>query len=187
MGFNPLRAFVLALLSLAVMGAGPATQPSLAPPAVGDQAADFSLNTLDGKTVHLADLLKTGPVILIELRGWVGYQCPICNRQVGEFISNSKDVLATGARVVMVYQLKDRAAEFISGKTLPDSYFFVIDPDMKFVSDWHLRWDKPGETAYPSTFVIDSKGIIRFVKISHSHGDRATSAEVLKALAEKAS
>jgi thioredoxin-dependent peroxiredoxin len=39
------------------------------------------------------------------------------------------------------------------------------------------------ETAYPSTFVIDANRMIRYAKISMSHGDRAPVDAVLKALA----
>jgi len=55
-----------------------------------------------------------------------------------------------------------------------------VDPDLKVVNLYNLRWDAPNETAYPSTFVFDSGGVSRFVKISQSHGDRSSGAEVLK-------
>jgi len=189
MKLTSLSVFLIALLPLAVFAAEPTTQKS-ALPAVGDKAVDFALDTLDGKTIRLSDLNKEGPVVILQLRGWVGYQCPICNRQVGEFITHSKEILATHAHVVMIYPgppagLADYAKEFISGKSLPDGFYFVTDPDMKMVNAWNLRWDAPAETAYPSTFVVDTKGIISFAKISHTHGGRASAAEVLKALAEK--
>jgi ABC-type transporter Mla maintaining outer membrane lipid asymmetry permease subunit MlaE len=44
------------------------------PPVVGDMAHDFSLSRLDGKTVTLSSLRKSGPVVVLMLRGWVGYQ-----------------------------------------------------------------------------------------------------------------
>lgn len=172
-----------------VTGVQPATQPAARSksPSVGEKAVDFSLKTLDGKTVALAELVKSGPVVIIELRGWVGYQCPVCTKQVGEMISNSKAILATGAHVVLIYpgpadQLKAHAEEFISGKGLPEGYSFVLDPGMGFVSSAGLRWEKAGETAFPATFVIDKSGIVRFVKVSETHAGRSTSEEVVKAL-----
>jgi thioredoxin-dependent peroxiredoxin len=75
------------------------------------------------------------------------------------------------------------ASDFITGKTLPAHFQFVTDPDVKVVNEWGLRWDAPGETAYPSTFVIDRHGIVRFVKISRSHGDRSAAPDVLQVLA----
>ncbi len=186
------------LLGLIAAVSGAQTQPAGAPaqapirgkpPAVGEKAPDFVLDTLDGKKVELAALTRTGPVVLIELRGWVGYQCPVCNAQVRELVTQSKEILGTGAKVVLVYpgpadKLKDHAQEFIAGKGLPEGYHFVIDPDRKFVGSYGLLWNKPGETAYPATFVIDKEGKVRFVKVSDSHAGRSTSAEILKALGE---
>lgn len=188
--FNQFRRWncVLAVACLAAIAqAQPTTRPSVTPPKVGDHARDFSLNTLDGKTITLSKLDKTGPVVLIELRGWVGYQCPICTRQVGDLIAHKKPILKTGAHVVLVYPgsakgLKQHAEDFIAGKGLPAGYFFVTDPGMHFVNRWGIPWHKRAETAYPSTFIIDQNGIVQFAKISHSHGDRASAAQILKVL-----
>ena len=49
-------------------------------PKVGDVAPAFALKSLDGEAVRLADLAAKGPVVLVVLRGWPGYQCPICDR-----------------------------------------------------------------------------------------------------------
>jgi peroxiredoxin len=145
---------------------------------------------MDGKTVRVSELTKQGQVVLVVLRGWVGYQCPICTRQVGDLRAHAKELADAGAKVVLVYPgpadgLKEHAEEFVSGKGLPANFNFVLDPRMQFVSDWGLRWDAPNETAYPSTFVIDTDGKIRFAKISTSHGGRASAAEILAALNSK--
>ncbi len=58
----------------------------------------------------------------------------------------------------------------------------VIDRDYQVVNAYHLRWEAPNETAYPATFVIDPTGVIRYAKISQTHGDRAAVQEVLAAL-----
>ena len=156
---------------------------------VGDKAGDFMLTTLEGKQVQLSKQLAHGPVVLVVLRGWPGYQCPICTVQVGQFIGRAEDLKAAGAHVVLVYpgpaeQLMDHAQEFVSGKDIPLNFSFVIDPDLKFTLSYGLRWDAPKETAYPSTFVIDPQAVVRFAKVSKTHGDRASVEEVLKALAE---
>jgi peroxiredoxin len=162
----------------------------MAPPKVGGKAPEMTLDTLDGTSVSLSDLRQAGPVVVIELRGWVGYQCPLCTRQVGEFIGRASDLRKAGATVVLVYpgppdRLKDHASDFIAGKSLPDNFRLVTDPGLKFVKDWGLRWDKAGETAYPATFVVDADGIVRFAKVSHSHGERATAKEVMAAIPAK--
>ena len=173
------------LLSLTIIAAGPATQPT--PPAVGDKAPDFALDTLDGKTVRLSELTKAGPVVLLELRGWVGYQCPLCTKQVHDFVTQAAALRKAGAQVVLVYpgsgdSLKMHAEEFITGKGMPDDFAFVLDPDLKFTTEWGLRWNKVKENSYPATFVIDQTGIVRFAKISQSHGDRVSAQQVITAL-----
>jgi peroxiredoxin len=139
--------------------------------------------------VELSKELSERPVVLVVLRGWPGYQCPICTRQVGELVTRSADLERAGARVILVYpgpaeRLKDHAEEFAQGKGLPEGFRFVMDPDYTLTNRYGLRWDKKGETAYPSTFVIDRDGAVRFAKVSKSHGARASVEEVLKALAK---
>jgi peroxiredoxin len=166
----------------------PATQSAgAAPPAKGEKARDFSLLALDGESVSLSKLIKEGPVVLVVLRGWPGYQCPICTRQVGDLVGHAKEIEKTGARVVLVYpgpgdKLKEHAEDFRRGKGIPDNFFFVIDPDYKFTNQYGLRWDAPNETAYPSTFVIDRDATTRFSQVSKTHGGRATAATILKEL-----
>lgn len=159
-----------------------------APPAVGDKLSDFQLARLDGTRVRLTDLTKSGPVVVLMLRGWVGYQCPFCNRQVGDFIAHAKELQASGANVVLVYPgaadtVQGKAEDFVTGKTMPANFHFVIDPDLRTVNAYHLRWDAPNETAYPSTFLVDKAGVVRFAKISKSHGDRSSAADVLAEIA----
>ncbi len=157
------------------------------PPSVGENAPDFELNDLSGRSVKLSELAAKSPVVLVVLRGYPGYQCPICTRQVGELITHVQDLNAATAQVVLVYpgsasKLGDRAGEFIKGKSLPASFSFVTDPDYKFTEAYGLRWNAPLETAYPSTFVVDRKGVVRFSKVSKTHGDRAAIADILKSL-----
>ena len=156
-----------------------------APPSVGEKAPDFTLKNLDGKAVKLSDKTAKGQVVLIVLRGFPGYQCPLCNRQVKEFVSKAADF--AGKSVVMVYpgpgeHLNEKAAEFVMDKNLPAGFELVLDPDYKFTSQYGLRWDAPQETAFPSTFLIDSKGMVFFSKISKTHGGRTTTTEILEEL-----
>jgi thioredoxin-dependent peroxiredoxin len=157
------------------------------PPTVGDAAPKIELKSYDAGTVKLDEALQKGPVVVIVLRGNPGYQCPLCTRQVGQFMAAAKDFSAAKATVVMVYpgpqaKLDEKAREFLKDTKLPDGFHLLIDPDYTFTNAWHLRWDAAKETAYPSTFVVDKAGRIRFAKISKTHGDRAPVADVIKAL-----
>jgi peroxiredoxin len=159
------------------------------PPKVGDKAADFTLASLDGAPVTLSKELAQGPVVLIVGRGWVGYQCPFCNRQFGDFLKHARQIEDLGARVVWVYpgpadEIDKRAREFTADRSFPPNFRFVLDPDYAFTVTYALRWDAPNETAYPATFVIDRGGIVRYALVSRTHAGRAPAADVLKALAQ---
>jgi peroxiredoxin len=174
-----------ALLSIAALPALAAT------PVVGQKAPDFTLSTPEGAKLHFADLTAKGTVVLILLRGYPGYQCPYCQKQIHDFISSADQFAKAGAQVLLVYpgppaDLDQRAKEAIAkanaDQQLPANFHLVIDPDYSFTNLYGLRWDAPKETAYPSTFLVDRQRKIFFAKTSHAHGDRTTAADTLTEL-----
>lgn len=174
-----LGSILLAAFSVAALSA--------APPAVGDTAPDFTLRSLAGGKITLSEFIADGPIALVVLRGYPGYQCPICSRQVHEFIQNAEGFKQAGARVLFVYpgpsdDLQSRAAEFVADKTFPGHFTMLIDPDYKFTNLYGLRWDAPRETAYPSTFLLGRDRKIFFAKISDSHAGRTAAAEMIDLL-----
>jgi len=181
-----LKQYFFTCVTAALLAGGTATLPAAEIPKAGDKAPDFSLKTLDDQAVRLSDLTAKGNVVLVVLRGWPGYQCPICDRQVQDFIKSKAGFAEAKAQLVFVYPgpadgLKAHAEEFKKwkNKEWPGEYLYMLDPDFTMVNAYALRWDAPRETAYPSTFVLDAKGTVRFAKISHSHGDRTKAADVL--------
>lgn len=182
-----LAAFVAACLSPRVAEAQMAPAVG-AIPKTGAKAPDFTLTSLEGKKVRLSDERANGPVVLVVLRGWPGYQCPFCTRQFGEYLTRADDLKAAGARAVFVYPgpgegLQDHAQAFTATKGMPAHFTFLIDPDYTFTNAYGLRWDAPKETAYPSTFVLNKSGVVTFAATSRAHGDRVPVADALKALA----
>ena len=176
--------------TLGVLALGATQTPATAggtPPKVGDTAPDFALKTLDDQTVRLSELTsKSKAVALVVLRGWPGYQCPICDRQVQEFIGTATAYAEAKVQILFVYpgpagDLRKHAEEFKTwkGRQWPKEFLFALDPDFSMVNAYGLRWDAPGETAYPSTFVLDSRAVVRFSKVSSGHGDRTKAADVL--------
>jgi len=183
-----MRTLASLALTLLVLGSSGIAGGVADPPKVGDKAPDFTLAQIDGKKLTLSAELKAGPVVLIVGRGWVGYQCPFCNRQFGDFLKSAGAIEAAGARVIWVYpgpaeDVQKRAEEFAAGKAFPANFRFVLDPNYTFTLSYGLRWDAPQESAYPSTFVIDRGGVVRYALVSKAHGGRATAADVLTELA----
>jgi thioredoxin-dependent peroxiredoxin len=162
------------------------TLRAAAPPHMGAVAPDFTLKTMDAKFETLSAETAKLPVVIIVLRGWPGYQCPLCTQQVHEFVEQAGN-FAGKARVIMVYpgkskNLQAHSGDFLKDKQWPNDFLFVTDPDYAFTKSYGLRLEAPRETAYHATGVIDSKGIVRFAKISKSHGGRASTTETLTAL-----
>ncbi len=171
-------AFVLAAVGVA----------SAQTPATGTKAPDFTLQTPTGQTVSLAAERRKGTTVLVLLRGFPGYQCPYCLKQVHDFVEHSADFAAKKVHVLLVYpgppaELDQHAKEFLAKQAdLPAGIELVVDPDYKMTNLYGLRWDAPHETAYPSTFILDANGTVLFEKISHSHGDRTSTEDVLSQL-----
>jgi peroxiredoxin Q/BCP len=157
------------------------------PLAVGKKAPDFELATLDGKKHKLSKLIENGPVVVVMLRGFPTYQCPLCSRQMTEFLNAAKGFGEQDSTVVFVYPDKKdgvakHAQQFIKGKNFPPNFLFLLDPDFAFTNAYGLRWKGKRETAYPSTFIIDGDQKVTFAKISRTHGGRTKAMEVIAAL-----
>ena len=187
-GFEGLRTrvHILAALWCVVLAVAPATAQT---PATGSKAPDFTLATPTGTTVSLAKETGKGTTVLVVLRGFPGYQCPFCVKQVHDFVDNGSAFAAKKVNVLFVYpgppaELDRRAKEFLEKQAeLPANFKLVIDPDYKMTNLYGLRWDAPHETAYPSTFILDKSRKILFEKISHTHGDRTTAEDILNQIA----
>ncbi|WP_232056092.1 peroxiredoxin family protein [Tuwongella immobilis] len=178
--------WIWAVLSAGLVASGCDAAPPK-PPKVGEKAADFELSAIDGDTVQLSKLTKTAPVVVVVMRGFPGYQCPICSQQFGQFVNKAEEFGKAGVQVVFVYpgpsaELMERAKAFVKGQDYPDHFNLVIDPDYAFTQSYGLRWNARNETAYPSTFVVDRSGKVVYAKVSTTHGGRAGVQEVLKAL-----
>jgi thioredoxin-dependent peroxiredoxin len=177
----------LALIGALIFGVSSFAQT----PAVGAKAPDFTLSTPTGKRVALSTVHGGHNLVLVILRGFPGYQCPYCVKQVHDFADHASDFKAKNTRVLLVYpgppaDLDQHAKEFLEKQAeLPSNVVLVTDPDYKITNLYGLRWDAPHETAYPSTFILDKNGMVVFEKISHSHGDRLSAQDALDHLSTK--
>lgn len=184
------RPLLFALALAAVLAAQPSqAQTTASIPQVGEQAPAVTLPGLDGQPVDLASFFDDGKTVLVVLRGYPGYQCGICTRQVTGFFAAAPKFEKEGLKVVMIYpgaaaDLSEHAEEFLAGKTMPAGFTMLLDPDYKFTDKYGLRWMAPNETAYPATFIVAEGGEIAYAEISDSHGGRIEAKDALAAAAD---
>ncbi|TWT91260.1 redoxin family protein [Stieleria varia] len=154
----------------------------------GDKAPDFELPLVGSDDyLTLKDAIADGPAVVIVLRGYPGYQCPLCSKQVSSIANRAKALGQQAKRVILVYPgeatlLERHAEEFVGSRSLPEPLVMVRDPGMRMIESWGLRWDAPRETAYPATYVIQKNGRVAWSKVSKSHAGRSTVDEILAAL-----
>jgi thiol-disulfide isomerase/thioredoxin len=146
--------------------------------AVGEKVPDFSIQTLDGKTVKLSELqkderrTKKGVVVLSF---WCS-TCTSCRRVEPHLDKLAKDYTGQAAVIALdanAGETAERVTAFAKekGLTLP----IVLDPDGRTA-------DLFGTDVTTTTVVIDGKGVLRYCG-RFGTGDEAGSAEAaLKAV-----
>jgi peroxiredoxin len=157
------------------------------PPKVGDTIKEYKFDSKTDHEVSLSALAQKGPLVLVVLRGYPGYQCPACTAQVADLRKHAKEFKELGSNVVLIYpgavdDLQLRASQFLKNEKLPEPLVLVLDPNYDFLRPLGLRWDQKGETAYPSTFVLDNNRTVKYAKVSKTHGDRAKVKDIVAVL-----
>jgi peroxiredoxin len=161
-------------------------------PKEGAKIGEIAGTTINGGEFQLSKLVEKGSVVLVMLRGYPGYQCPVCSTQVAGYIAKAEQFKQQrNTPVVFIYpgkvkDLDERAKEFTAPLEekvdLPNNFIFVLDQDYKITNQLGLRWNALKETAYPAAFVIDHAGFVQYAKVSDNHHGRATADEILEFL-----
>ncbi len=115
----------------------------------GELAPDLKLRTLDGQTISLKDL--QGKVVILN---FFATWCPPCKAEMPLLQQVNDEWSKKGAILFVVDEGEDATtvSRFIKANryTMP----VLLDPD----GSTGARW---GVAAYPTTFFIDSEGLIR--------------------------
>ena len=94
-----MRYLFLFLLLLSFNAYTANAQPGSSAFRAGDEAPDFSGLDQEGSLLHLSEILKEGPVVLVFFRGeW----CPYCNRHLSQLQDSLQILQENGARVIAV-------------------------------------------------------------------------------------
>jgi thiol-disulfide isomerase/thioredoxin len=120
-------------------------------PAKGDKAPDFTLETLSGEKLSLSDL-KGKKVILNMWATW----CPPCRAEMPDmqkfYNDYGEEVEIVAVNLTQTETSQDRVDQFVEdfGITFP----VVLDKNSDVARDYYA-------VTIPTSYVIDSKGIIR--------------------------
>ncbi|MCC9606103.1 AhpC/TSA family protein [Blastopirellula sp. JC732] len=170
---------------------------------VSDAAIDAELTGWNGKTVKLSDAWSEGPVVLMWYRGgW----CPYCNLQLRAMQKELKAIEGAGAKlIVLTPELPEKAKETAEANDvdfvalydkengLARKYglvFALPDPILPLYRDRLKLAEVNGSDAMElplsATYVIDTKGKIRYAFLDADYTQRAEPADVVAAVKQVA-
>lgn len=167
--------------------------------AIGERAPDFTLPDAHGNPITLTDRLATGPVVLSFYRGdW----CPICNLELRALQGHLPAIHDLGASLIAVNpQAPDRSLTF--AETLELGFDVLSDLEQEVADAYRIRFplgdslreiyeqflplpeknaDGSWNLPVPSTFIIDTDGIVRARHVDADYRRRMEPEAVLTAL-----
>lgn len=168
--------------------------------AVGDVAPDFSLPDAAGSSVHLSELLTTGPVVVSFYRGgW----CPYCNIELRALQAALPALTDAGATLVAISP--DAPDDSLSTAEKSDLQFPVLsDTRAAAITAYGLNYtiesvsravlsDEEAERAgargvetqvlpTPATYVIGTDGRVAYAFVDHDYTHRAEPTELVAAV-----
>lgn len=138
---------------------------------------DFHATLEDGAPIKSSELHGSPAVILFVRGNW----CPFCSSQVKNLTQHYKDIVDSGARLILVtpkpLQTTRRVAEFFEVE-----FEFWLDHNLDIARSLGLllpdgvpaasRKEYGNDTVWPTALVVDSSGIIRYVALSKLIADR---------------
>lgn len=142
--------FVLVVAGLSLL---PAADAASGPARVGKPLADFSLQTLDGRTVQLSDY--RGRTVLINV--WATW-CPPCRREMPDLHALYLRYQPSGVELLALNagESPDLVEEYIqqSGFTFP----VLLDPGTEVLNQLGIH-------DYPTTILVDPQGVVQVLHI----------------------
>jgi peroxiredoxin len=145
--------------------------------AVGKPAPDLRSKDIDGKEVKLSDY--RGKVVVLDL--WVEWNGPCCGPSRA-MIPHERDMMKKlqgkpFALISVSVDDKDILKEFLKEESIPWT-LWCPGSDSTIRKDWHVRF-------FPSIYVIDAKGVIRYKYIREKELEEAVEKLVAEATEKK--
>jgi thiol-disulfide isomerase/thioredoxin len=139
---------------------------------VGERAPDFTLRDLAGKPVRLSEL--RGSVVVVDF--WASW-CAPCKKELPALEVLQRRYREAGKKVVIltINIDKDRAnaEKFLRSAKIKD-LSVLLDKEGAVAGQYDLP-------TMPTSFVIDQKGIVRYVHAGYTGGDEKKVAQQIDA------
>lgn len=144
--------------------------------AVGTKAPDFTLQTLDCKTVKLSDNFRApGKVVVLDL--WATW-CPPCQAVTPNLIKINKKYAGKPVKVIGVALDEDPAKVSDYVKRNKINYTVLTDPQGATVGDLYKLTG-----GIPALYIIDKTGVIKMVEVGFPY-DKQMQAKKVKQITD---
>lgn len=164
---------------------------------VGDKAPNVTLDDAAGGKKSIAELASAGPLYIVFYRGgW----CPFCNLQMRELAKAKEGFSSRGVRLVAISV--DVPTEEAKMQAKHEATFpFLSDPDLaahrafnvvhaagpdeqKALAGYGINLSSYSgkdhkSFAVPAVFLLDRKGVVRFVHVNEDFQTRPSTAQLL--------
>ncbi|MGH7329010.1 MAG: TlpA family protein disulfide reductase, partial [Polyangiaceae bacterium] len=114
----------------------------------------------------------SGKVVVVDF--WATW-CGPCKKSFPKLQELNVKYKASGLEIVGISEDDDKGGIADFGSTLGAKFFIGWDQDKSIAGKWHVE-------AMPTSFVIDKKGIVRFVHAGYHDGDEAEIEKEIKGL-----
>jgi peroxiredoxin Q/BCP len=148
-------------------------------PKVGDKAPQFGLPSATGETVALQDYAGKSKVVLVFYRGdW----CPFCRKQLSGFAASYDKYKAAGAEVIAISVDSPEKNKKLSEKL--NLTFPVLSDSGHKIIDAYSILDPGGKISRAAVFILDKKGVVRWLQVSDDYKVRPMDEVLLNELAK---
>jgi cytochrome c biogenesis protein CcmG/thiol:disulfide interchange protein DsbE len=166
----------LASLAAAATGCGSATPDAQGAndathPLIGNPAPPFALDSANGKgKVSMAGL--TGKVVIVDF--WATW-CEPCKKSFPKLQDLNTKYKASGLVIVGLSEDDDKGGIPGFGSSFGADFPLLWDADKAVAGKW-----QPG--SMPSTFIVDRKGLVRFIHRGYHDGEEVDIDREVKSL-----
>jgi thioredoxin-dependent peroxiredoxin len=148
-------------------------------PKVGDKAPQFDLPSATGETVALQGYAGKSKVVLVFYRGdW----CPFCRKQLSSFAANYDKYKAAGTEVIAISVDSPEKNKKLSEKL--NLTFPVLSDSGHKIIDAYSILDPGGKISRAAVFILDKKGVVRWLQVSDDYKVRPMDEVLLNELAK---